>query len=97
MALCAFVTIGILLVAFPTAHGVILTSLYLPVAIMLIGLILRGVAFEFRVDQTHSPRGQVKHVQARPSADAPHKRDVLTIRRRCRPRVGRRPGCGSTA
>ncbi|MCA0928292.1 cytochrome d ubiquinol oxidase subunit II [Ruegeria profundi] len=41
--------IGILLVAFPAAHGVILTSLYLPVAIMLIGLILRGVAFEFWV------------------------------------------------
>lgn len=40
--------IGILLVAFPTAHGVILTSLYLPVAVMLIGLILRGVSFEFR-------------------------------------------------
>ncbi|MDJ0822394.1 MAG: cytochrome d ubiquinol oxidase subunit II [Paracoccaceae bacterium] len=40
--------IGILLVAFPTAHGAILTALYLPVAIMLIGLILRGVAFEFR-------------------------------------------------
>ena len=41
--------IGILLVAFPMAHGEILTALYLPVAIMLIGLILRGVAFEFRV------------------------------------------------
>ena len=41
--------VGLLLVAFPTAHGVILTALYLPVAIMLIGLILRGVAFEFRV------------------------------------------------
>ena len=41
--------IGILLVAFPTAHGAILTALYLPVAVMLIGLILRGVAFEFRV------------------------------------------------
>ena len=41
--------IGILLVAFPTAHGTILTALYLPVAIMLIGLILRGVSFEFRV------------------------------------------------
>lgn len=41
--------IGLLLVAFPTAHGVILTALYLPVAVMLIGLILRGVAFEFRV------------------------------------------------
>ncbi len=40
--------VGLLLVAFPEAHGVILSSLYLPVAIMLIGLILRGVAFEFR-------------------------------------------------
>ena len=40
--------IGILLVAFPAAHGTILTALYLPVAVMLIGLILRGVAFEFR-------------------------------------------------
>ncbi len=40
--------IGILLVAFPVAHGVILTALYLPVFVMLIGLILRGVAFEFR-------------------------------------------------
>jgi cytochrome d ubiquinol oxidase subunit II len=40
--------IGILLVAFPVAHGEILTALYLPVALMLIGLILRGVAFEFR-------------------------------------------------
>lgn len=41
--------IGLLLVAFPAAHGAILTALYLPVTIMLIGLILRGVAFEFRV------------------------------------------------
>jgi cytochrome d ubiquinol oxidase subunit II len=41
--------IGILLVAFPAAHGAILTALYGPVALMLIGLILRGVAFEFRV------------------------------------------------
>ncbi|MEM8596034.1 MAG: cytochrome d ubiquinol oxidase subunit II [Pseudomonadota bacterium] len=40
--------IGILLVAFPAAHGAILTALYVPVAVMLIGLILRGVAFEFR-------------------------------------------------
>ncbi|MGB1557284.1 MAG: cytochrome d ubiquinol oxidase subunit II, partial [Oceanococcaceae bacterium] len=36
-------------VAFPLAHGVILTSLYLPVTLMLTGLILRGVAFDFRV------------------------------------------------
>jgi cytochrome d ubiquinol oxidase subunit II len=40
--------IGLLLVAFPVAHGVILTALYLPVALMLVALILRGVAFEFR-------------------------------------------------
>ncbi|MEL6209192.1 MAG: cytochrome d ubiquinol oxidase subunit II, partial [Pseudomonadota bacterium] len=40
--------IGILLVAFPAAHGAILTALYVPVAVMLIGLILRGVSFEFR-------------------------------------------------
>jgi cytochrome d ubiquinol oxidase subunit II len=41
--------VGILLIAFPLAHGIILTALYLPVAFMLIGLILRGVAFDFRV------------------------------------------------
>ena len=41
--------VGILLVAFPAAHGIILGGLYLPVAFMLIGLILRGVAFDFRV------------------------------------------------
>ena len=41
--------VGILLVAFPAAHGVILGALYLPVVAMLIGLMLRGVAFEFRV------------------------------------------------
>ena len=40
--------VGILLVAFPVAHGTILSTLYLPVFVMLIGLILRGVAFEFR-------------------------------------------------
>ena len=41
--------VGILLTCFPAAHGIILGELYLPVAIMLIALILRGVAFEFRV------------------------------------------------
>lgn len=40
--------VGLLLVAFPLAHGMVLTALYLPVALMLTGLILRGVAFEFR-------------------------------------------------
>jgi cytochrome d ubiquinol oxidase subunit II len=40
--------VGLLLVAFPQAHGEILTALYLPVAVLLLGLIMRGVAFEFR-------------------------------------------------
>jgi cytochrome d ubiquinol oxidase subunit II len=40
--------VGLLLVAFPMAHGVILTALYLPVFVLLVGLILRGVAFDFR-------------------------------------------------
>lgn len=40
--------IGVLLTAFPKAHGIILTALYLPVTLMLIGLILRGVSFDFR-------------------------------------------------
>lgn len=40
--------VGLLLVAFPSAHGLILSTLYLPVFVMLVGLILRGVAFEFR-------------------------------------------------
>jgi len=49
--------VGILLIAFPRAHGVVLTALYLPVALMLIGLILRGVAFDFRVkaQDAHKP------------------------------------------
>ena len=41
--------IGLLLAAFPRAHGEILGALYLPVAAMLVGLMLRGVAFELRV------------------------------------------------
>ena len=41
--------VGILLIAFPMAHGAILHDLYLPAAIMLMALILRGVSFDFRV------------------------------------------------
>ncbi len=48
--------VGVLLIAFPQAHGIVLTSLYLPVTIMLMGLILRGVAFDFRVKAEVSQR-----------------------------------------
>src|SRR5690606_15273468 len=40
--------VGLLLTTFPVAHGVILTALYLPVFVLLVGLILRGIAFDFR-------------------------------------------------
>jgi cytochrome d ubiquinol oxidase subunit II len=39
---------GGLWVAFPNAYAVIMPALYLPVIVMLLGLIFRGVAFEFR-------------------------------------------------
>lgn len=41
--------VGILLVAFPLAHGLILTALYIPVFIMLVSLVIRGCAFDFRL------------------------------------------------
>jgi cytochrome d ubiquinol oxidase subunit II len=39
---------GGLLAAFPLAYSVLMPALYLPILLMLVGLILRGVAFEFR-------------------------------------------------
>ena len=37
-----------LLAAFPLAYAVVLSALYLPLILMLLGLVFRGVAFEFR-------------------------------------------------
>jgi cytochrome d ubiquinol oxidase subunit II len=39
---------GGLFVAFPKAYGIIMSGLYLPIIIMLLALVFRGVAFEFR-------------------------------------------------
>ncbi|WP_207100247.1 cytochrome d ubiquinol oxidase subunit II [Paracoccus shandongensis] len=39
---------GGLLAVFPLAYGVILSALYIPIIVMLLALIFRGVAFEFR-------------------------------------------------
>src|ERR1700742_839880 len=39
---------GGLFVAFPRAYGVIMSAFYLPVIVMLLALVFRGVAFEFR-------------------------------------------------
>jgi cytochrome d ubiquinol oxidase subunit II len=43
---------GLLFGAFPVAYGVVLSALYLPIMLMLFGLIFRGVSFEFRA-QAH--------------------------------------------
>ena len=47
---------GTLFGAFPVVYGVVLHALYIPILGMLVGLILRGVAFEFR---QHSTRKQL--------------------------------------
>ncbi len=39
---------GALWIAFPTAYAIIMPAAYIPVILMLLGLVLRGVAFEFR-------------------------------------------------
>ena len=47
---------GGLLAAFPLAYAIILPALYAPIIAMLLGLVLRGVAFEFRWrDPLHRP------------------------------------------
>lgn len=46
--------VGLLLIAFPSAHSLILKELYIPAAFMLVGLILRGVAFDFRAKAAFS-------------------------------------------
>jgi cytochrome bd ubiquinol oxidase subunit II len=45
-----------LLAAFPAAYAIILSGLYLPVLLMLVALILRGVSFEFRFKAKTSRR-----------------------------------------
>ncbi len=47
---------GGLLAAFPLAYAIILPALYAPLIVMLLGLVFRGVAFEFRWrDPAHQP------------------------------------------
>jgi cytochrome d ubiquinol oxidase subunit II len=45
---------GGLFAAFPLAYAILMPALYMPVTFMLLGLIFRGVAFEFRFKATKS-------------------------------------------
>lgn len=47
---------GGLFAAFPVAYAIIMPALYLPVIFMLLGLIFRGVAFEFRFKTSEEKR-----------------------------------------
>lgn len=46
-----------LMAAFPKAYAILLSAFYVPVILMLLGLIWRGVSFEFRfkADEAHKP------------------------------------------
>lgn len=48
---------AVLLAMFPRAFAVIMPAVYLPIIVMLLGLIFRGIAFEFRFK--HPSRGNV--------------------------------------
>ena len=47
---------GGMFAAFPVAYAILMPSLYLPVIFMLLGLIFRGVAFEFRFKSSEEHR-----------------------------------------
>ena len=47
---------GGLFVAFPVAYAILMPALYLPIMLMLMGLIFRGVAFEFRFKAAEKDR-----------------------------------------
>ena len=68
---------GGLLVAFPLAYAVIMPALYLPMIIMLLWLVFRGVAFEFRwagsqtgSGTTHSSWGSTSRLSCKASCSA---------------------------
>ncbi|MDP2409254.1 MAG: cytochrome d ubiquinol oxidase subunit II [Pseudolabrys sp.] len=48
-----------LFVAFPLAYAIIMPAFYLPVIVMLLALVFRGVAFEFRIVSDNKPRWNV--------------------------------------
>src|SRR3981081_3977950 len=49
---------GGLMAVFPLAYAVLMPAIYTPVIVMLVGLVFRGVAFEFRWRTTQSERNR---------------------------------------
>ena len=73
---------GGLLAAFPLAYAIILPALYAPLIAMLLGLVFRGVAFEFRWrDPAIADSGMPASVSARWSPPSPREsRSALCFR-----------------
>ena len=55
---------GGLFAAFPLAYAILMPALYIPIIIMLLGLIFRGVAFEFR--NGGAPDGEMQALFVQP-------------------------------
>ena len=51
-----------LFAAFPLAYAILLPALYIPITVMLLGLIMRGVAFEFRFKASEKTRPFWNHI-----------------------------------
>ncbi len=49
--------VGVLFIVFPKAHNLILGNLYLPATFMLFALMVRGVAFDFRIKADDNHKG----------------------------------------
>jgi cytochrome d ubiquinol oxidase subunit II len=60
-----------LLAAFPVAYSIILSGLYLPLIFMLVGLVFRGVAFEFRFKAKEHEAARWRPPSSRASRSAP--------------------------
>src|SRR5512146_2339245 len=56
----AIIAVVVLFTAFPRAYAVISTSLFLPVTLMLVGIVLRGAAFAFHHYRLHEEEGPAR-------------------------------------
>ena len=86
-----------LLAAFPLAFAIILPAVYFPIIVMLLALVFRGVAFEFRYRDAAAPSGTMRSATARRSAPLPKASCSAPSSRAFRPTDAIFPAVRSTA
>jgi cytochrome d ubiquinol oxidase subunit II len=64
---------GGLLAAFPKAYGLVMSGLYIPIIVMLLALVFRGVAFEFRWVANPARNSGTSHSRGGRSSQHSHK------------------------